>query len=104
MLADADSAAAARTVADEYWAACVQRYPEIATYQGMTAAPHDRLTDNSLAAVAAWRLREDAWHRRVRELVPRLAPGSDVAISPRSSTRRSAPRSPPASVAASCGA
>jgi len=39
----ADPAAALRVLADEYWAAYVERYPEVATYQGVTAAPHDRL-------------------------------------------------------------
>ena len=76
----ADTAAALRALADEYWAAYVERYPEIATYQGVTGAPHDRLTDNSLAAVAAWRAREDAWLARLRELAPRLDPASGEAI------------------------
>ena len=32
----ADPAAALRVLADEYWAAYVERYPEVATYQGVT--------------------------------------------------------------------
>ena len=39
--APADPAAALRALADECWSAYVARYPEIATYQGVTAAPHD---------------------------------------------------------------
>jgi uncharacterized protein (DUF885 family) len=57
------SAIRARTVVDEYWAAYVERYPEIATYNGVAKAPHDRLTDNSLEAVARWQRREDEWLR-----------------------------------------
>ena len=78
--APSDPAAGLSALADDYWSAYVERYPEIATYQGVTAAPHDRLTDNSLAAVAAWRAREDAWLARVRELTPRLDPASDEAL------------------------
>jgi uncharacterized protein (DUF885 family) len=69
-----DPAARVRAIADEYWAAYVERYPEIATYQGLTQAPHERLTDNSLGAVAAWRGREDAWLAEMRELEERLRP------------------------------
>lgn len=56
-----------RALADEYWAAYVERYPEIATYMGVARAPHDRLTDNSLPAVARWQRREDVWLRKLRE-------------------------------------
>jgi uncharacterized protein (DUF885 family) len=63
-----DAAARTRAVADEYWGAYVERYPEIATYQGVSKAPHGRLTDNSLKALAAWRAREDGWLVELREL------------------------------------
>jgi uncharacterized protein (DUF885 family) len=63
--------AGVRALVDEYWAAYLERHPEIATYNGVAFAPHDRLTDNSLSAVARWRSREDVWLRRLREsLVP----------------------------------
>ncbi len=66
----------ARALVDEYWAAYVERYPEIATYNGVARAPHGRLTDNSLAAVVHWRSREDAWLRQLSEALPGLAPDS----------------------------
>ena len=75
-----DPAAAVRALADEYWAGYVERYPEVATYQGVATAPHDRLTDNSLAAVAAWQAREDAWLARLRALGLRLDPAGAEAI------------------------
>lgn len=71
--------AALLVLADDYWAAYVERYPEVATYQGIASAPHDRLTDNSLAAGAAWSAREDAWRLRLRALVPQLDPASGEA-------------------------
>jgi len=70
------AAARVRALADEFWAAYVERYPETATYQGIAQAPHDRLSDNSLEALATWRLREDAWLEELRGLEPRLEPGS----------------------------
>jgi uncharacterized protein (DUF885 family) len=79
-VAPADDAAALRALADEYWAAYVERYPEVATYQGVAAAPRDRLTDNSPAALAAWRAREDGWLARAREIAPRLDPASPEVI------------------------
>jgi uncharacterized protein (DUF885 family) len=48
-------------IADEYLAALLQRHPEMGTYFGIPDARHDRLTDNSLEALAAWQQREDAW-------------------------------------------
>jgi uncharacterized protein (DUF885 family) len=78
--APADDAAALRALADDYWTAYVERYPEVATYQGVAAAPHERLTDRSPAALAAWRAREDAWSSRLREIVPRLDPATPEAV------------------------
>jgi uncharacterized protein (DUF885 family) len=71
-----DPAARVRAVADEYWAAYVERHPEIATFQGLAKAPHDRLTDNSLQALQAWRKREDAWLAELRTLEERLRPAA----------------------------
>ncbi len=72
----AAAAARVRALADEFWTAYVERYPEIATYQGVARAPHDRLTDNSLPALAAWQAREEAWLEALRGLQSALAPGS----------------------------
>jgi len=49
------------TLADEYLAATLERYPTLATYYGIEGARHDRLFDNSLAAQAAWTTQEDTW-------------------------------------------
>jgi uncharacterized protein (DUF885 family) len=48
-------------IADEYLAALLQRHPEMGTNYGIPGARHDRLTDNSLEALAAWQQREDTW-------------------------------------------
>jgi uncharacterized protein (DUF885 family) len=61
--AQTPSADAARVtaLADEYVAAFLAAYPEEAEISGFTLERHDGLTDNSPAALAAWRAREDAW-------------------------------------------
>jgi uncharacterized protein (DUF885 family) len=48
-------------IADEYLAAYLERFPETGTYYSLPGARHDRLTDNTLPALAAWQAREDAW-------------------------------------------
>lgn len=48
-------------VADEYLAAMFERFPTIGTSLSIPGARHDKLYDNSLAALAAWEEREDAW-------------------------------------------
>jgi uncharacterized protein (DUF885 family) len=48
-------------IADEYLAALLQRHPEMGTNYSIPGARHDRLTDNSLEALAAWQQREDTW-------------------------------------------
>jgi uncharacterized protein (DUF885 family) len=68
--ADAD---AVRALADAYLAAILDRYPETVTYYGL-AGPQDRLTDNSLEALAVWESKEDAFLTRLRSLA-RPAPG-----------------------------
>ena len=49
------------TIADEYLAAMLERYPEVATSYSIEGARHDRLFDNSLDALAEWQKREDEW-------------------------------------------
>ena len=55
-------------LADEYMEAYLERYPERATYFGIPDHRHDRLTDNSLAALGGWQTREDDWLASLREL------------------------------------
>ncbi len=69
-----------RSLADEYLAAFLERYPETGTYYGIPGQRHDRLTDNSLAALAHWQTREDAWLERLRQLDAGLPGNPDWAI------------------------
>ncbi len=48
-------------IADEYLAAVLQYHPELGTQYSLPGARHDRLTDNSLEALAAWQARQDDW-------------------------------------------
>jgi uncharacterized protein (DUF885 family) len=66
---------AIRKLADDYLAAMLERYPETITYYGLEGA-HDRLTDNSPEAVAAWEAQEDEFLARLRALAP-PAPGEE---------------------------
>jgi uncharacterized protein (DUF885 family) len=62
--------AAVRSLADAFFAASIEAFPEQATFYGITKGPHGRLTDNSLEALAAWQAREDAWLTRLRAIDP----------------------------------
>jgi uncharacterized protein (DUF885 family) len=55
------SASRVRKLADEYSAAYLQRFPDLAEYVGQALEHHDTLPDNSLASLQAWHAREDAW-------------------------------------------
>jgi uncharacterized protein (DUF885 family) len=57
-------------VADEYMAALLERNPELVTFYGIPDGRHDRLTDNSPAALRAWQAREDAWLARMAAVDP----------------------------------
>lgn len=57
-----------RALADEYFAAWLQRFPISATFSGVPEAPNDRLDDNSLLAIRAWERREDLWLSALRDL------------------------------------
>ncbi len=55
-------------VADEYLAAMLERFPEIATNYSLPGARHDDLFDNSLEAQVEWQVREDVWLRELEEM------------------------------------
>ena len=55
-------------VATEYVAALFERTPELPSRRGVPGARHDRLTDNSLAALERWQRREDSLLARLRTL------------------------------------
>lgn len=58
----------ARELADTFLAAYFDRYPDQVTYYGVPGRTHDRLPDNSLAAVRAWEAREDRWLAEVKAM------------------------------------
>ncbi len=64
------------TIADEYLAALLEVYPEMGTYYALPGARHDRLSDNSLDALAAWRVREDDWLAELEAIEIQPAVGS----------------------------
>ena len=67
-------AARVRQLADSYVAAYFEQHPDEATQSGVANTRHDRLPDNSPAALARWRQREDRWLAALRRINPaRLA-------------------------------
>lgn len=70
VLQSRDSALAARTrqLADSYMVAYFERHPDEATLDGVANGPHDRLPDNSPAAIAAWQQREDDWLKQLKHI------------------------------------
>ena len=60
-IGSAESPRSVEAIADEFLEAYLERHPETGTYLSLPGARHDRLTDNSLQALAAWQAREDAW-------------------------------------------
>ena len=67
--ATSPDAAAARVtaLADSFVAAYLDRFPEVVTFNGIPGGRHDRLTDNSLAALRRDLDARDAAHRRELE-------------------------------------
>jgi uncharacterized protein (DUF885 family) len=63
-------------LADEFLAAFLERFPETGTWYLLPGARHDQLTDNTLAAAAAWQEREDAWLAELDALGPPAEVGS----------------------------
>jgi uncharacterized protein (DUF885 family) len=58
----------ARSIATEFADGYYHQFPEEAYEIGYPDTPMDRLGDRSLAAMDAWRAREDAWVGRLQEL------------------------------------
>jgi len=63
-------------IADEYLAALLDRHPEMGTNYSLPGARHDRLLDNSLAALARWQSREDTWLQELDSLEFEMKIGS----------------------------
>ena len=53
-------------LADEYLEAMMEEDALMGTYYAIEGARHDQLPDNSLAGLAAWQQKEDAWLARLR--------------------------------------
>ena len=73
---DFEYASRIEALADEFLAAMLERYPEMATRYSIAGARHDRLFDNSLQALAKWQAREDAWFARLNAIEPPSEIGS----------------------------
>lgn len=76
----APAPSAIEQLADDYLAAMMEHDPLMGTYYAIAGARHDRLPDNSLAALAAWESKEDALLERlqaiaVRAFLPMNFPG-----------------------------
>ena len=59
-----------RELADAYLNGLFENDPELATYYGVPGRRHDRLKDNSLAALQRWHEREDRWLADARAIEP----------------------------------
>src|SRR5262245_48342139 len=57
-----------KALADTFLDAFFDRNPEAATVYGVPGRRHDRLTDNSLAALRAWQAKEDGWLQELRSI------------------------------------
>ncbi len=57
-------------LADAYLAGYFERNPDQATVYGVPGQRHDRLPDNTPAALRAWRAREDGWLTEARAIDP----------------------------------
>ncbi len=66
-----------KALADEFVNAYFDRFPESATLFGVPGRHHDKLTDNSLAALETWKAREDALLNQLGQVDPaRITPGT----------------------------
>ena len=61
-------AAAVTSVADQYVAEYLTRFPDRAELDGLSVERHDRLSDNSLAAVDEWNTLLDGWAQVIEPL------------------------------------
>ena len=61
-------ASAIEQLADEYLEAWMEENALMGTYYAIEGSRHDRLPDNSLAGLAAWQQKEDAWLARLKTI------------------------------------
>ena len=67
-----------RALADTYLAGYFDRNPEQITYFGIAGRRHDRLTDNSFAALKAWQDKEDVWLADAKGIDPGAIAGAPL--------------------------
>jgi uncharacterized protein (DUF885 family) len=67
---DPSADARVRALADAYLEGWFAHNPDQGTYYGVPGRRHDRLTDNSLEALAAWEQKEDEWLAEGRAIDP----------------------------------
>ena len=60
-----------RQLADTYLTAYFEQHPDEATLDGVANTRHDRLPDNSPAALTRWQQREDAWLAVLERIDPK---------------------------------
>jgi uncharacterized protein (DUF885 family) len=59
-----------KALADTYLESWLERHPDQVTYFGVPDSRHDRLPDNSAAALRAWHQKEDVWMADARAIDP----------------------------------
>ncbi len=74
---DSSLATRVRQLADSYLTAYFEQHPDEATLDGVANRRHDRLPDNSPAALARWQQREDAWLTALRRIDPKRLAGPE---------------------------
>ena len=66
-----------RQLADSYLVAYFEQHPDEATLDGVANARHDKLPDNSPAALARWQQREDDWLAALKRINPKRLAGPE---------------------------
>ena len=74
---DSSLATRVRQLADSYLTAYFEQHPDEATLDGVANARHDKLPDNSPAALARWQRREDDWLTTLRRIDPKRLAGPE---------------------------
>jgi uncharacterized protein (DUF885 family) len=77
-LPDDPAAAQVTALANEMMMTALRRSPELITLLGLPGFPHDRLSDNSLEALARAHAEDDAWAARVLAVDPATVHGSEA--------------------------
>ena len=74
---DSSLATRVRQLADSYLTAYFEQNPDEATLDGVANTRHDKLPDNSPAALARWQQREDDWLTALKRIDPKRLAGPE---------------------------